>query len=302
MTAVAPKPMSRTAGLVRRHTLTVFAVLAFLYLFLPVALIIVFSFNATQGRFNFTWEGFTLEHWDSVFGSPFGGSAAPAVDALLVSLRLAFASSLAATTLGTLIALALVRYRFKGRDTTNIALFLPMATPEVVMGSSLLAMFLLLRLPLGFGSLFIAHVLFTISYVVVTVKARLQGYDRNLEEAAMDLYANEWQTFRKVTLPLIMPGVFAAFLLGFALSFDDFIISNFNAGPRTITFPLWVFGAAQRGIPPEINVLGSIIFFVTVVVMLVNVRLQARRSRTASASAEIDHVPVADQSEKVSQG
>ncbi len=198
-------------------------------------------------------------------------------DSLLVSLRLAFFSSLGATVLGTLIALALVRYNFRGRSTTNLLLFLPMATPEVVMGSSILALFLALRFSLGMVTLLIAHILFNISYVVVTVKARLQGFDRHLEEAAMDLYANEWETFRRVTLPMIMPGVFAAFLLAFALSFDDFIISNFNSG-QTVTFPLYIFGAAQRGIPPEVNVLGTLVFLVTVSIMLVNVWMQRRRA------------------------
>ncbi|MDH3260454.1 MAG: ABC transporter permease, partial [Acidimicrobiia bacterium] len=209
-------------------------------------------------------------------GAQFGG--VPGLfDSLLVSLRLALLSALGATVLGTLIALALVRYRFRGRSTTNLLLFLPMATPEVVMGSSILALFLVIRFSLGFNTLLIAHILFNISYVVVTVKARLQGFDRHLEEAAMDLYANEWETFRRVTLPMIMPGVFAAFLLAFALSFDDFIISNFNSG-QTVTFPLYIFGAAQRGIPPEVNVLGTLIFLVTVTIMLVNVWMQRRRA------------------------
>lgn len=262
----------------------IYMTLAFGYLFLPVLLVILFGFNANRGRFNFTWQGFTLTHWDSVFGSPFGG--VPGLfDSLQVSLRLAFLSSLGATLLGTLIALALVRYRFQGRDTTNVLLFLPMATPEVVMGSSLLALFLAIRFPLGFGSLLAAHILFNISYAVVTVKARLQGFDRHLEEAAMDLYANEWETFRRVTLPMILPGVFAAFLLGFALSFDDFIISNFNSGPTTVTFPLYIWGAARVGVPPEVNVLGTLVFVVTVAIMLGNVWWQRRAGRAAQVAA-----------------
>jgi spermidine/putrescine transport system permease protein len=270
---------------IRRHLLTLFAVAAFIYLFLPVALVILFGFNNVQGRFNFAWVGFTWEHWDSVLFSRTFGGVPGLFDALLVSLRLAFVSALTATLLGTFIALALVRYRFRGRSTTNLLLFLPMATPEVVMGSSILALFLALRFPQGFLTLFIAHVLFNISYVVVTVKARMQGFDRHLEEAAMDLYANEWQTFRRVTLPMIMPGVFAAFLLGFALSFDDFIISNFNSGPRVVTLPLWIFGANQRGIPPEVNVLGTMIFVATVLIMLINVGWQRRQSRALRLTA-----------------
>jgi len=267
----------RILPLLRRHSLTLYAVLAFAYLFLPVLLVILFGFNRVSGRFNYSWEGFTLDAWRSVFGGAQFGGVPGLFDALLVSLRLAFLSAMGATLLGTLIALALVRYRFRGRSTTNLLLFLPMATPEVVMGSSILALFLAIRFSLGFNTLLIAHILFNISYVVVTVKARLQGFDRHLEEAAMDLYANEWETFRRVTLPMIMPGVFAAFLLAFALSFDDFIISNFNSG-QTVTFPLYIFGAAQRGIPPEVNVLGTLIFLVTVTIMLINVGMQRRRT------------------------
>lgn len=274
-------PRQGVGAFIRRHLLSVYAVFAFGYLFLPVALVIAFGFNNPAGRFNFSWEGFTLRYWESVlFSGTFGGVPGLA-DALFASLRLAFFSALVATILGTFIALALVRYRFRGRSTTNVLLFLPMATPEVVMGSSLLALFLAMRFPLGFGSLLVAHIVFQISYVVVTVKARLQGFDRHLEEAAMDLYANEIQTFRHVTLPMILPGVFAAFLLGFALSFDDFIISNFNSGPTVVTLPLWIFGASQRGIPPQVNVLGTIIFVATVLIMLLNVVWQRRQSNRA---------------------
>ncbi|HEX6945887.1 MAG TPA: ABC transporter permease [Acidimicrobiia bacterium] len=268
--------------LLKRHLLTVYAIGVFLYLFLPVALVILFGFNDVRGRFNYQWIGFTLEHWESVFFSRTFGGVQGLWDGMLTSLRLAFLSSAIGTVLGTLIALSLGRYSFRGRGATNVFLFLPMATPEVVMGSSILALFLVLGLNQGFLTLLISHIVFIISYVVLTVKARIQGFDRHLEEAAMDLYATEWETFRRVTLPLIMPGVFAAFLLGFALSFDDFIISNFNSGPRVQTLPLWIFGAAQRGIPPEANVLGTVIFVVTVVIMLLNVvwqRRQAARTR-----------------------
>lgn len=275
--AVTTAPRRKLLSLVRRHTLTLYAVIAFAYLFIPVLLVILFGFNRVSGRFNYSWGGFTLDSWRSVFGGTEFGGVSGLFDSLLVSLRLAFFSALGATVLGTLIGLALVRYKFRGRSTTNLLLFLPMATPEVVMGSSILALFLAIRFSLGFNTLLIAHILFNISYVVVTVKARLQGFDRYLEEAAMDLYANEWETFRRVTLPMIMPGVFAAFLLAFALSFDDFIISNFNSG-QTITFPLFIFGAAQRGIPPEVNVLGTLVFLVTVAIMLINVWMQRRRA------------------------
>lgn len=259
---------------VKRHLLTVYMVLALGYLFLPVIVVILFSFNETRGRFNFTWLGFTFEHWAKAFEVP------NLFESLVTSLQIAFLSSAAATILGTLIAMALIRYRFKGRSSTNLLLFLPMATPEVVMGSSLLALFLTLGVQTGFGTIVLAHIMFNISFVVVTVKARLAGYDRQLEEAAMDLYANEMKTFLKVTLPMILPGVFAAFLLGFALSFDDFIITNFNSG-STVTFPLYIWGAARVGVPPQVNVFGTAIFVITVGIMLLNVWIQRRAGRSS---------------------
>jgi spermidine/putrescine transport system permease protein len=259
---------------IKRHLISVYALVVLTYLFVPVAVVILFSFNNNQGRFNFTWQGFTARSWSNAFEVP------GLFESLLVSLRIAFLSALVATVLGTLIALALVRYRFRGRGATNILLFLPMATPEVVLGSSVLALFITLNVATGFATIVVAHILFNISYVVVTVKARLAGFDRHLEEAAMDLYANEWTTFRKVTLPMIMPGVFAAFLLGFALSFDDFIITNFNSG-QTVTFPLFIWGAARVGVPPQVNVFGTAIFVITACIMLLSVFLQRTRS-TAS--------------------
>jgi spermidine/putrescine transport system permease protein len=257
---------------VRRHVLTVYATLALAYLFLPIGVVVAFSFNNPRGRFNFTWEGFTWKNWTNPFGYP-GVSGA-----LKVSIEIALASSLAATALGTLIALALVRYRFRGSATTNLLIFIPMTTPEVVMGASLLTLFVNWRIAQGFGTILIAHILFNISYVVVTVRARLVGFDRHLEEAAMDLGANEWVTFFRVTLPLIMPGIIAAGLLAFALSIDDFVITYFNAG-STITFPLFVWGAARVATPPQINVIGTAIFVIAVTAMLANIFVQQIRSK-----------------------
>jgi spermidine/putrescine transport system permease protein len=197
-------------------------------------------------------------------------------ESVVRSVEIGFVATLTATVLGTLMAFALVRHRFRGRSGTNLLIFLPMATPEVVMGSSLLALFTASQVPLGFWTVVIAHVMFCISFVVVTVKARLTGLDSRLEEAAMDLYANEWQTFRRITLPLVLPGIVAAALLAFSLSFDDFIITNFNAGPSTITFPMYVWGAAQRGIPPEVNVVGTAMFAVS---FLLVVATMVRRRR-----------------------
>lgn len=262
--------MTATLRFVRHHALTAYAMLVFAYLLVPIAIVILFSFNAPHGRFNYTWQGFTLDnwrHWDAVPGLR---------SSIVVSLEVAAVTSIAATALGTLIALALVRYGFRGRGTTNLLIFLPMSSPEIVLGASLLTLFLSMSVPLGFGTILIAHIMFSISYVVVTVKARLIGFDRHLEEAAMDLGANEWTTFRKVTLPLIAPAVLAAGLLVFALSVDDFVITNFNAG-TTVTFPLFVWGAARVGAPPQVNVIGSAIFFVGIIAMVVNVIVQNRR-------------------------
>ena len=274
-----PRRRSLGLGWMRRYVLTVYAALALVYLFLPIAIVILFSFNNPAGRFNYTWQGFTLENWTHPLNYP-GLSGA-----LRISIEIAVLSSLVATVLGTLIALALVRYSFRGRGLTNLLIFMPMTTPEVVMGASLLALFVGRGVVLGFVTIFIAHVMFNISYVVVTVKARLVGFDRHLEEAAMDLGANEWTTFQKVTLPLIMPGIMAAGLLAFALSVDDFVITYFNAGSTT-TFPLFVWGAARVALPPQINVIGTAIFVVAVGGMLANIVFQNTRARRAGLAKE----------------
>jgi spermidine/putrescine transport system permease protein len=254
--------------------LTVYALLAFGYLLLPIAVVILFSFNDPAGRFNYTWQGFTLENWRNWDGIP------GLREAITLSVQIALLASLIATVLGTLIALALVRYRFRGRGTTNLLIFLPMSTPEIVLGASLLTLFLNLNAQFGFLTILIAHVMFCISYVVVTVKARLIGFDRHLEEAAMDLGANELATFRLVTLPLIAPAILSAALLSFALSIDDFVITYFNAGPK-ITFPIFVWGAARVGAPPQVNVIGTAIFLFATTAMIANVFLQSRRARSA---------------------
>jgi spermidine/putrescine transport system permease protein len=266
-----PSALTRALRLARSHLLTVYALLAFAYLLLPIAIVVIFSFNDPAGRFNLTWQGFTLDNWTDPFGFP------GLQDAVEVSIEIAVLSSIVATALGTFIALALVRYRFRGGAVTNLLIFMPMATPEIVMGSSLLTLFLNFGVPLGFRTILIAHIMFNISYVVVTVKARLVGFDRHLEEAAMDLGANEWTTFTRVTLPLIAPGILAAGLLAFALSVDDFVITYLNSG-SVVTFPLYVWGAARVQIPPQINVIGSAIFFIAIFFMLANVLVQWRRT------------------------
>ncbi|HKI91562.1 MAG TPA: ABC transporter permease [Gaiellaceae bacterium] len=260
---------------VRRHVLDVYALLALAYLFLPIGIVVAFSFNNPLGRFNYTWQGFTFSNWAHPLGYPGLGSA------IQISIEIALLSALFATILGTLIALALVRYKFRGSATTNLLIFIPMTTPEIVMGASLLTLFLNWKIPQGFGTILIAHIMFNISYVVVTVRARLVGFDRHLEEAAMDLGANEAVTFLRVTLPLIAPGILAAALLSFALSIDDFVITYFNAGTVT-TFPLFVWGAARVAVPPQINVIGTAIFVIAVGGMLGNVLIQNRRARRAA--------------------
>jgi len=255
----------------------VYALLAFTYLMLPIGFVIAFSFNNPAGRFNYVWSGFTLDNWKNWDGVPGLRSA------MVLSIEIALIASLVATALGMLIALALVRYRFRGRGVTNLLIFLPLSTPEIVLGASLLALFLNRNIARGFWTILIAHVMFCISFAVVTVKARLVGFDRHLEEAAMDLGANEWTTFRKVTLPLIAPAVLASLLLCFAVSIDDFVVTYFNNGAR-ITFPLFVWGAARTGAPPQVNVIGSAIFAVAVIAMVGNVLLQMRRERSAAAA------------------
>jgi spermidine/putrescine transport system permease protein len=266
--------LSKALGVVRRQALTVYSLLFFAYLLLPIAIVIAFSFNNPTGKFNYTWQGFTWDNWRYWDGVP------GIRGAIVLSLEIALVASLVATALGTMIALALVRYGFRGRATTNILIFLPLSTPEIVLGASLLTLFLNLNVIFGFWTILIAHIMFCISFAVVTVKARLVGFDRHLEEAAMDLGANEWMTFQKVTLPLIAPAILAALLLCFAISIDDFVVTYFNSGSK-VTFPLFVWGAARVGAPPQVNVIGTAIFIVALTAMLANVLIQTYRSKGA---------------------
>jgi spermidine/putrescine transport system permease protein len=269
---------------VRSWALGIWSGLALLYLFIPIFIVVLFSFNDNVGRFNFTWQGFTLDHWAHPFADP------DLATALKNSLLIALISTLIATALGTFMALALVRYRFRGRGVVDMMVFLPLASPEVVLGAALLALFLTAAVNTGFVTIIIAHVMFTVSYVVVTVKARLEGMDRHIEEAAMDLGATEWTTFRKITLPMIAPGVAAAALLAAAISIDDYVITSFNAG-QTQTFPLFIFGATRQGVPPEVNVLASGLLGIVLILMVLNVLLQrrlARRSMQREAAEALD--------------
>jgi spermidine/putrescine transport system permease protein len=256
----------------RTRLLGAWAVLALAYLFVPLAVIVLFSFNDNQGRFNVTWEGFTLRHWRDPL----------AVEGLSEALRnsvvIGAVATAIAVSLGTLMAIAIVRHRFRGRAAMDTLVFLPLATPEVVLGAALLGLFLTMNTARGLVTIVIAHVMFTLGYVVVTVKARLEGMDVHVEEAAMDLGANEWATLRRVTLPLILPGIAAAALLAFALSIDDFVITTFIAG-QTSTFPLFIYGAARQGVPPQVNVLATVLLVVILGLMFLNLAVQRRLAR-----------------------
>lgn len=261
-----------------RRAINAAAVLGLLYLFAPIVVIIVFSFNAPKGKFNIVWQGFTLDNW----ANPFADKAL--TDALFVSLRVALASSVIAAILGTMIALSLSRYRFKGSGAINLFLVLPLTSPEVVLGSSLATLFLSRGVDFGYATVIIAHVMFQVSFVAVTVRARIRGFDWTLEQAAMDLGASPQRAFWRITFPLILPGILAAWLLSFALSIDDFIITFFNAG-SLVTFPLQIFGASRVAIPPQINVLASMLLFASITLMVAGVIIESRRQRMIAAGA-----------------
>jgi spermidine/putrescine transport system permease protein len=271
-------PAARLGRIIDRWLLPIYVVGVTAYLILPVAVMILFSFNDPTGRSNLTWREFSIAAWLNPLGRPGLG------DAVRNSLLVALLATLVATALGTMIGLALSRYAFRGRAATNVLIFLPMSTPEIVLGASLLTMFVAsVQLPLPEGFLFplsirtilIAHIMFNISYVVVTVKARLANFPRHLEEAAMDLGANEWTTFWKVTFPLILPGVIAAALLAFSLSIDDYVITAFTSG-QTETFPLYIYGSQLRGIPVQVNVIGTMIFVSAVALVVLTTVWQRR--------------------------
>lgn len=254
-----------------RNLLRIYMVFGFTYLFIPVAYTFAFSFN-DSGKSNLIWKGFTFRNWQNPCGAP------EVCNALGNSIKIGFLATVFSTILGTLIAFAIGRYRFRGRSTSNLLIFLPMATPEIVLGASLLSLFLVFKINPGFWPTVIAHVMFCISFVVVTVKARIASLDPRLEQAAMDLYANEIETFRRVTLPLVSPGIAAAALLAFSLSFDDFIITNFNSG-TLITFPKFIYVAAARGIPAQANVIGSSMFFLALIIVMAGQLVKGKRAR-----------------------
>jgi spermidine/putrescine transport system permease protein len=257
------------------YVLPVYSAGFFLYLVVPIAFMIVYSFNQSHSalpQVTFKWQGFTTQWYREWNGIPGLG------DAFFLSIKLALAATVISATLGTLLALSLVRYRFRGKAVTEQVMFANIAAPEIVLGASLLGFYITLNLDRGFGTLLIAHVMFCVAYVTITVRARLSGFDPMLEQAAQDLGATPWVTFWKITLPLIFPGILAGALLAFALSIDDFVTSNFVAG-QTVTFPLWVYGAVKVGIPPQVFVLGTAIFMAGLVLAVFALIFQGRAKK-----------------------
>jgi spermidine/putrescine transport system permease protein len=265
------RPPETGWGRLGRWTLTAAGVGGLIYLFMPIFVVVAFSFNNPRGRFNIIWQEFTLDNW----ADPFAKGAL--TDAMVLSLKIAVLAAVAATVLGALMAIAIVRYRFRGGVLVGLLLILPLTTPEIVMGSSLATLFIDRGVDRGFWTIFIAHVMFCTSFVTLTVKARLRGFDWTLEDAAMDLGAPPWRTFSRITLPLIVPGILAAGLLSFAISIDDFIVTFFNAGEE-VTFPLQVFGASRAELSPQINVLATMVLLVSVGIMLAGVLFRRRET------------------------
>ena len=258
----------------RENAVLVGGILVLLYTFVPIAVVVLMSFNNAPSRNVYGFGSFTTSNWTDPCGAE--GMCA----AVLRSVEISVLATLLATVLGTLAAFALVRHEFVGRSSGNLLIFLPMASPEIVMGSSLLALFVATGFGgrLGFYTILIAHVMFCLSFVVVTVRSRLAGMDDTLEQAAMDLYATPAQTFWKVTFPLVFPGILGAALLSFSLSFDDFIVTNLNAG-TTVTFPMYVYGVAQRSVPMQVNVLGTLMFVISIAIVIGAELSHRRRTR-----------------------
>ena len=271
---LAPVPRERRRRW-KYYTLPVYSSAFFLYLLIPITFMVVYSFNQSHSalpQVTSKWQGFTTQWYQQWNGVP------DLTPAFFLSIKLALIATVISATLGTLLALALVRYRFRGKGATEQMMFTNIAAPEIVLGASLLGFFITLNLPRGFSTLLIAHVMFCVAYVTITVRARLSGFDPMLEQAAQDLGATPWVTFWKITLPLIFPGILAGALLAFALSIDDFVTSNFVAG-SSVTFPLWVYGAVKVGIPPQVFVLGTAIFSAGLVLAVLALVFQGRAKK-----------------------
>lgn len=274
-TTLEPPRRSRRNRRLADLALPAYTTLLMLFLFAPIAVMIAFSFNDPGGRQNITWQGFTIRNYFDLWGR------SQITTPMVVSLAIATLSTIVATAFGTMIALALTRYSFRGRGLLNLFIFIPMTAPEIILGASLLTLWVSFGVERGFLTILVSHIMFNISFVVVTVRARLVGFNVSLEEAGMDLYADGRTTFWKITFPIIFPGILSAALLAFALSIDDYVITLFSAG-RTVTFPLWVFGVSRLGIPPEVNVLGTLIFLVAVLFILTQLWSQRRVATVTS--------------------
>jgi spermidine/putrescine transport system permease protein len=268
-----PEAAPATPGGRRRWTrllLPAYTWLMIVYFSLPILVMIVFGFNDTKGRLNLRWQGFTIRWYQDLFAIP------DLTTALRNSLTIAVLATAISTVLGTMLGIALGRYRFRGKGLYDLVIFAAISAPELVLGTSLLSLFITLQVARGYLTILIAHVMFCVSFVAITVRARVIGLDPALEEAAQDLGADPWTTFRKVTLPLLFPGILAGALLAFALSIDDYVITSFNNG-QTITFPLWVYGATRIGVPPQVNVMGTLIFLGGAVLAVTNTLLVRRQ-------------------------
>jgi len=257
---------------VRRGTvaLWIVTIFGFAYLFIPLITIAVFSFNEPTGRFNTAWNSFTLDNWGNAF------SSSDYTDAFIESLRVAVVACVVATALGALLSLAIARYRMRGGAVINLLLILPLTTPEIVLGASLFTLFFNQGVTRGFWTIVLAHTMFCLSFVALTVKARIRGLDWSLEDAAADLGSPPLRTFAKITLPLIVPGIAAAFLLSLSLSIDDYIITSFIAG-NVSTFPREIFDSARVEIPPQVHVLATLIMLVAVAILVVGTVVANRR-------------------------
>ncbi|MCL2585312.1 MAG: ABC transporter permease [Streptosporangiales bacterium] len=266
------RPKARKPKKTGERLLHWFTWLIIIWLALPIAVVIAFSFNNPHGRFNYSWTGFTLKYWGpKLFAIP------NLTTAMEHSLLVAVVATAGATILGTLAGLALGKYKFRGQGVTNLVQFACISAPEVVLGSSLATFFLQVRIQEGALTVIAAHIMFCVSFVAITVRARVVGLDPSVEEAARDLGASPWETFRLVTLPMIMPGVIAGAMLAFALSIDDFITTEFTSG-SFMTYPLWIWSVSRQGLPPQVNVMGSIVFAVGVLFAIANSVISRRRA------------------------
>jgi spermidine/putrescine transport system permease protein len=247
--------------------------LVIIWLSLPIFVMIVFGFNDPKGRYNTTWVGFTFKYWSSKLFA-----FEDLTNALMASIWIAVVSTIVTTILGTMIGIALGKYRFRGQGSFNLLLFAVISAPEIVLGASLLSLFTTLNTGLGYITILIAHVMFSLSFVAVVVRARVLTLDPSIEDAARDLGASSWTTFRRVTFPMIFPGILSGALLAFVLSIDDYVVTSFTSG-NVVTFPLWIYGVSKLGLPPQADVMGTIIFVIGIMIAVTNAVVSKRRSR-----------------------